>query len=203
MKKLFCLGLLISSLLCIGQTRKKGDIELIPIIGYSASYQIHSFLFNSSAVSGLQLGIYGNYFFNNRWSLRSGLLYQKMGTNKVDFFIFYDEYSEKTNYLTIPLTLNYHFGTLRSWYVNYGIAFGILTNAEANYDDGNGFVDIKDLAYPFQFGINGGIGYKFKISPKFIVVVENSNILGLSDTTEQRSGKNFYSSLNLGAVFKI
>ena len=87
MKYLICFGLLISSLLCNGQTREKGNIELTPIVGYSASYQLDSFLLGSSAVSGIQLGIYGNYFFNNRLSLRTGLLYQKMGTNDVDFAI--------------------------------------------------------------------------------------------------------------------
>ena len=203
MKYLICFGLLIISLLCNGQTREKGNIELTPIIGYSASYQLDSFLFGSSSVSGIQTGIYGNYFLNSRWSLRTGLLYQKMGTNKVDFSIFTNEYSERTNYITVPLTVNYHFGTERKWYINYGIGIGFLTNAEANYNDGNGFVDINNLANPTQFLINGGIGYKFEIMPKFLVVVENSNLIGLTDTTEQRTGKNFYMSFNIGAVFKI
>ncbi len=203
MKYLICFGLLIISLLCNGQTREKGNIELTPIIGYSASYQLDSFLFGSSSVSGIQTGIYGNYFLNSRWSLRTGLLYQKMGTNKVDFSIFTNEYSERTNYITVPLTVNYHFGTERNWYINYGIGIGFLTNAEANYNYGNGFVDINNLANPTQFVINGGIGYKFEIVPKFLVVVENSNLIGLTDTTEQRTGKNFYMSFNIGAVFKI
>lgn len=128
---------------------------------------------------------------------------KKMGTNDVDFAIFSSEYSERTNYITVPLTVNYHFGTKRNWYVNYGIGVGFLTNAEANYNDGNGFVDINDLANSTQFGINGGIGYKFKISPNFLMVVENSNLIGLTDSTEQRSGKNFYMSFNIGAVIKI
>lgn len=201
MKYLICFGILISSLLCNGQTREKGNIELTPIIGYSSSYQLDSFLFGSSSVSGIQLGIYGNYFLNNKWSLRTGLLYQKMGTNNVDFSIFTNEYSERTNYLTVPLTVNYHLGTKRNWYINYGISVGFLTSAKANYNDGNGFVNINDLANSIQFGINGGIGYKFNISPEFLIVVENSNLIGLTDTTEQRSGKNFYMSFNVGAVF--
>ncbi len=192
-----------NSLLCNCQTREKGNIELTPIIGYSASYQLDSFLFGASSVSGIQLGIYGNYFFSNRWSLRSGLLYQKMGTNNVDFSIFTNEYSERTNYVTVPLSVNYHFGTERNWYLNYGLAVGFLTNAEADYNNGNGFVDINNLANSTQFGINGGIGYKFKLSPKFLMVVENSNLIGLTESTEQRNGKNFYMSFNIGAVFKI
>ena len=203
MKYLICFGLLMSGLLCYGQTREKGNIELTPIVGYSASFQLDSFLFGSSSVSGIQLGIYGNYFFNNRWSLRTGLSYQKMGTNDVDFAIFTNEYSERTNYITVPMTVNYHFGTKRKWYVNYGIGIGFLTKAEANYNNGNGFVDINNLANSTQFGINGGIGYKFNIAPEFLIVIENSNFIGLTDSTEQRSGKNFYMSFNIGAVFKI
>lgn len=203
MKNLICFGLLISSLLCSSQTREKGNIELTPIIGYSASYQLGSLFFGSSSVSGIQLGVYGNYFFNDRWSLRTGLLYQKMGTNNIDISIFSNEYSERTNYITVPLTVNYHFGAERNWYVNYGIGVGFLTNAQANYNDGNGFIDINNLANSIQFGINGAIGYKFKLSPKILIVVENSNFLGLTDTTKQRTGKNFYLSFNIGLVFKI
>ena len=203
MKHLLCFGILIISIICNGQTREKGNIELTPIIGYSASYQLDSFLFGSSSVSGIQLGAYGNYFFNNRWSIRSGLLYQSMGTNQMDFLIFTNEYSERTNYLTIPLTINYHFGKNRNWYINYGAGIGVLTNAKANYNDGNGYIDIDNLANSTQFGINGGIGYKFKIAPEFLVIVENSNFIGLTDSTEQKSGKNFYISFNLGAIFKI
>ena len=87
--------------------------------------------------------------------------------------------------------------------MNFGIGVGFLTNTEANYNDGNGFVDINNLANSTQFGINGGIGYKFEISPKFLIVIENSNLIGLTDSTEQKSGKNFYMSLNCGAVFKF
>ena len=203
MKYLIGFGMLMSCLLCNGQTREKGSIELTPIIGYSASYQLGSLLFGSSSVSGINLGTYGSFFLNNKWSLRTGLLLQKMGTNEIDVSIFNNEYSERTNYLTVPLTVNYHFGTKRNLYVNYGLGIGFLTDAEADYNDGNGFVDINDLANPIQFGIQGGIGYEFKIFPEFIVFVENSNMLGLTDTTEQRSGKNFYMSFNIGAIFKL
>jgi len=88
MKYVICFGFLISSLFSYGQTTEKGDLEVTPIIGYSDSYQFYSFLFGSSSVAGIQLGVYGNYYFNNNWSLRSGLLYQKMGTNNADFLFF-------------------------------------------------------------------------------------------------------------------
>ncbi len=203
MKNIFFLGLLLSSFLSFTQIREKGAIELTPIVGLSTSYHIHSALFGSSPVSDFQVGIYGNYFFNDRLSLRSGLLYQKMGSKKIDVAIFNNDYSEKTNYLTLPLVINFHFGDSKKWYVNYGISLGALINAKADYYDGNGFVDIKDLAKPMQFGLNGGIGYKFEISPEFVIVLDNSNMLGLTKTTEEKKGNNFYMSFNIGVVFKI
>ncbi len=102
MKNLVCLMLLLSSSLSIAQIQEKGSIEFTPIIGYSTSYHIHSFLLGSSPVSGFQIGVYGDYFLNDRWSLRSGLLYQRMGAEKNDFPIVNNEYSEKTKYLTLP-----------------------------------------------------------------------------------------------------
>jgi hypothetical protein len=203
MKNLLYFRLLLSSFLSFGQIREKGQIELSPIIGYSYSNQLQSFLFGASPVSGIQIGANGNYFLNDRWSLRSGLLLQKMGAGKVEFAIFNTEYSEKTSYITLPITINYHFGSNRNWYLNYGVSVGALTKAEADYYDGAGFVNIKDIANPIQFGINSGIGYKFEITPKFLVIIENSNMVGLTKTTEQKKGTNFYMSFNLGVVYSL
>ena len=108
------------------QIREKGDIEITPIIGYSSSYQLHSLLFGSSSISGIQ---FGAYYFNNRSSLHSGLLFPKMVAAKIDITIFQNDSSERTHYLTVPITINYHFGSNRNWYVNYGTSIGFLTNA--------------------------------------------------------------------------
>lgn len=190
-------------MICLGQTKEKGNIEITPVIGFSTSYNIGSFIFGSPPINGLQLGLYGNYYLNNRWSLKSGILYQRMGFNKVDFFIFSSDYKEKSNYITIPLTVNYHFGSNRNWYFNYGASLGFLTKIEGNYNDGNGYVDINNISNPIQFGINSGIGYKFNISPNLTMVIDNSNMIGLTDSTEQKNAKNFYMSFNLGFVIKI
>lgn len=196
-------GFLLSCCLSMAQSEQKGTFELTPIVGYSASYQGGSFLFETSAVSNVQLGVYGNYFLNDRWSLRSGVLYQQMGSNNIDFPLFTSDYEERTSYLTVPVTVNYHLGSQRNWYLNYGVALGFLTDASANFDDGNGFVDINAVANSTQFGLTGGIGYRFNLLPNLMLLVENSNMLGLTDTTEQRTGKNFFVSLNLGAIFKL
>jgi len=203
MRKIFYCWLFLFPFLGISQIREKGDIELTPIVGYSASYHIHSTLLGALPISGVQFGVYGDYFLNDRWSVRSGLLYQKMGAEKIDLVIISNDYSEKTNYITLPLTMNLHFGSTRKWYINYGVSVGALTSAKADYYDGNGYVNIKDVANSFQFGVNVGIGYKFEVSEKFSIAIDNSNMLGLTKTTKEKKGNNYYISFNVGGVFKL
>lgn len=203
MKKIFYFLLFLLPFLSTSQIREKGTVELTPIVGVSTSYHIHSVFFGSSSVADIQLGVYGDYFFNDKWSFRSGLLYQGMGTEKIYFALFRSDYSERTNYITLPITMSFHFGSTRKWYVNYGVSVGALTSAKADYYDGNEYVDIKDIAKPIQVGLNGGIGYKFEISKKFSIAIDNSNMLGLTRTTEEKKGNNFYMSFNIGTVFKI
>lgn len=203
MKNIFCLYLLSISFLGFTQIREKGNIELTPIVGYSISYHTYSFFFHSSPISEFQIGVYGNYYFNNRWSLRSGVLYQKMGAKEVSFLIFNNNYSEKTSYLTVPLTVSFHFGETRDWYINYGIGLGTLLSAKANENNGKGYIDIMDVTNKFQIGLIGGIGYKLKISSNLAITFEYNNMFGLSNTTKVQKTKNLYISFNAGLAFRI
>lgn len=110
-----------------------------------------------------------------------------MGANEIKFLFLNNNYSERTKYMSIPLTINYHFGANRAWDFNHGISLGILAHARGNFNDGNGFVDIKNISNPIQFGFIGGLGYKFEIMSEFLVFVENSNMIGLTDTTKEKS----------------
>jgi long-subunit fatty acid transport protein len=81
MKKVVSIALL--ALLGFGglsaQERTKGEVEITPFIGYQESF------FNGDNVSELdyrgaiKFGANVDYFFNDRWSLRSGLIYDSMG----------------------------------------------------------------------------------------------------------------------------
>lgn len=203
MKKLFCTALLAVPLLSPAQLREKAAIEITPIIGKSSSLHTHSFWGGSASVSGVQLGVYGDYYFTDRWSLRSGLLYQRMGAKELDFFIFNDDYSERTNYLSLPVAVNFHFGRKRNWYINYGLSVGALLKAKVDYSDGNGEVTITDQANAFQFGLISGFGYKIPVSPNLSLQLDNSNFAGFTPTTQERKGSNFYMSFNIGIVFNV
>ena len=175
------------------QTRAKGTIELTPQIGYStANYYGDNAYSNTSSLSSVTYGIGADYFFTDRWSLRSGLLYQTMGAQGSGI-------KEKLNYLTIPVNANWHFGSTRKWNLNFGPSVGFLLSAKDNS------TDIKDLANTTQIGINVGIGYKIEVSPKVSILIDYQSLTGLSDVSKDNNTtfKNSFGAFNLGAVFKL
>lgn len=203
MKSLLCIALLLSSFLCTAQISSRGDFEVTPVIGYSQSFFIHSLFFGGSSVNNVQLGVYGTYYLSDDWSLQSGLLYQNMGVKAFKFDIFEYNYSEKTRYFTLPVMIQRHFGNRNQWHVNYGASVGFLTSAKSDYHDGNGFIDIKNIARPVQLGLNSGIGYRFAVSPTMAILIENANMIALTKTSDETSGNNIYISFNIGAIFKL
>ena len=194
MKKIFITALIILTTSAFAQQRSKGDIELTPKIGYgSSNYYGDDVLSENKSLSSFTFGVESDYFFNDRWSLHSGLLYQTMGSKLTS------NYSEKLNYLTIPINANWHFGSTRKWYLNFGSSIGILMSADAEGED------IKDLANSTQFGINYGIGYKIFINDKISLSIDTQGMTGLSEVPKESDYtlKNSFGSINIGGVIKL
>ncbi len=184
---------LLLGLVSYAQLREKGTTELIPLIGSASSNYYGQTNLLNEPLSSVNLGVKGDYFYSNRWSLRSGLLFQTMGSQFGGFF------KEELKYLTIPVNANWHFGSTRKWNLNFGPTFGILTAANSNG------VDFKSELNGFQYGIQVGIGYKLQLSNKFSILLDYQSMSGLSKVSKdsQNQLKNSYGSLDLGAVFKL
>ncbi len=211
MKKLILVLIVLTSIHSFSQLRAKGDTEIALKIGYSSANYYSTEELDNSPISGLNFGIESDYFFNNRWSLHSGILFQKMGSNVTN------DYKEKLNYITIPINANWHFGSTRKWYLNFGPSIGFLLSAKAKYKE-NYFssfdpvyygneqeVNIKDLVNTVQIGLNYGIGYKIFINEKFSLSIDYQGMSGLTDLPKDNyySFKNVYSSFNVGGVIKL
>jgi|SRR5690606_4306133 len=211
MKKSFFVILILINCNVFSQQRNKGDVELTTKIGYSSANYYSEENLSNKPISGVNFGLETDYFFNNRWSLHSGLLYQRMGSKLGS------EYKEKLGYLTVPINANWHFGSTRKWYLNFGPSVGFLMSAKAEYK-GNNFnsfdpivygeeqeVNIKSLANKVQLGLNYGIGYKIFINEKFSISVDYQGMTGLSNVPKesQYSIKNTYASFNVGGVFNL
>mgnify|MGYP003608067250 CR=1 FL=1 len=174
------------------QLREKGTIELIPQIGYASSNYYGEEEMNNSSLSSVTFGVGADYFFNESWSLRSGLHFQTMGSKVASV-------KEELKYVTLPVNANWHFGSTKKWNLNFGPSIGFLTAAEYNG------IDIKSEVNSSQFGLSYGIGYKIEVNEKFSILIDYQGMTGLSELPKDSpfTIKNAYSSFNVGGVFKL
>lgn len=200
MKNLLVTLICLFSVSFFGQKREKGTIELTPKIGYATSNYYSDEDISNSSLSSVNIGGDFDYYFNNRWSLRSGLFYQTMGSKYPGYIGSYiGTIKEKLHYLTVPVNANWHFGSTRKWNLNFGTSFGFLSAAEIN-----GY-DMKDEVNSFQLGLNYGIGYKIEVNENFSILIDYQGMTGLTDLPKDASYtlKNSYSAFNVGAVIKL
>ena len=187
MKKLIFALTILTMTSLNAQQRSKNDVELTPILGVAFSNYYGEDRLENQNLSSTQFGADLDFFFNDRWSLRSGLLFQTMGSKVAR------NYTEKLHYVTVPVNANWHFGSTRKWNLSF------LTAA-----DGNG-VDIKEEANSFQLGLAYGIGYKIEVNEKFSILIDYQGITGLTDVPKDNyyTIRNTYGSFNIGGVFKL
>lgn len=197
MKKLF----LFISILCfsfISAQSDKGDFTLAPQLGVNLSTYYSDADFNMR--TSFAAGVIGEYYFNDRWSLRSGFLYDPMGAEDAGNNI------DKLNYLTIPINANWHFGSGRNWYLNFGLGLSFLLNAEGELADGS-TLDIKDSVPNTDIGLILGIGYKFDISDNFQLSIDYQGFGGFTELDDVGNLpfdiRNTRSAFNIGGVFKL
>jgi len=83
MKKLLLLSILASSSL-YSQVRERNDIEIAPFVGINSSNYYGDITYIGDSNKALYTPIFGvtaDFYMNNRWSLRTGLEYQTLGSS--------------------------------------------------------------------------------------------------------------------------
>ena len=199
-KLLLSLIAIVSFGLANAQIKEKGTIEITPKIGTS-SFTEYTDKDTGKYNSGVEFGATVDYYFNNRWSLRSGLISDKMGTRNYDAG---NVYEDKLNYLSIPINTNWHFGSTRKWNLNFGLSPSFLTSAK--FVNNGTIMNIpKNAIESFQLGFTYGIGYKIEINKKFGVLIESQWFNGLTNinkATQERIINGGY-SFNLGGVIQL
>lgn len=192
MKKMVLLVALIINVASFSQERDKGVVELTPVIGYVSSNYYGDAGSGNKSINTLGFGLDLDYFFNDRWSLRSGILSQKLGTQ-------FTGVKDELNYITIPVNANWHFGSTRKWNLNFGPSIGFLTAAKENGSD------IKALVNTTQLALNIGIGYKIEVSEKFSILLDYQSQTGLSDITKTSGTdlRNATGTFNIGGVIVL
>jgi len=176
------------------QMREKGSIELAPQIGYGSANFYGEDNLDSSSLSSVTFGVGADYFFNDRWSIHSGLFSQTNGAEDNAGV------KLKLNYLTIPVNANWHFGSTRKWYLNFGPSLGFLTSAKADN------VNVKEDIKSFQLNLGVGIGYKIEVSEKFSILIDYQGTSALTEVFKESEGfniKNSFGAFNVGGVIKL
>jgi hypothetical protein len=192
---------LISFSFANAQTKEKGTVEITPKIGYS-SFGENNEGENTDSNSGVAYGATADYYFNNRWSLRSGLVFNKMGAT---YEYIGGEWEDKLNYLSIPLNANWHFGSTRKWNLNFGLSPSFFLNGEVNDATGNSMEIPKSALESFQLGLTFGIGYKIEITEKFGILLDYQGFAGLTNINKSSSSKitNNGDGFNIGGVIQL
>lgn len=182
------------------QSKEKGTFEITPKIGYS-SFSEYNDDGNNNSNNGAEFGATADYYFNNRWSFRSGLVFDKMG-GKYDYIG--GVWEDKLNYLSIPLNANWHFGSTRKWNLNFGFSPSFLLNAEINAAGNTMKITNNDIK-SFQLGLTFGIGYKIEVTQKFGILLDYQVFSGLTNINNASSNniRNSGGSFNVGGVIEL
>jgi len=200
MKKLFFIVTCLFGMTTLNAQSNSGDFTLAPQIGvaFSTYYANNEVTYNSR--TSFAIGVIGEYYFNDRWSLRSGLLYSPMGAKDGMGNI------DKLDFISIPVNANWHFGKNRNWYLNFGPSVSFLTKAESKLSNGSS-IDIKDFVKNTDIGLNLGIGYKFDINDDFQLYIDYQGYGGFVTVAEDGilpyDIRNSSSAINVGGVFKL
>ncbi len=183
--------------------QEKGKVEFGFNIGYNSA-SVSDSEESADVISGLNVGAMADYYFSDRWSIKAKLIYDQKGWSN-GFIRDLDTGNDFTtdfnlDYLTVPVMANWHFGSKRNWYLNFGLYSGFLINAE----DSRFGVDLKDGFKSVDVGLAFGIGVKIPVSDKLKISLEYDGQSGFTDifkVNENSAITNSRSAFNAGVVF--
>lgn len=160
----------------------KGNIEFGAGVGYNTSsidatangtygYDYHS---------SFNLSVFSDFYLNDRWSFRGRVFFDRKGYNNeqvTDGFGTTRLTNVNLDYITIPVTANWHFGRKRNWYLNFGPYLGFLVGAK----DTRFNQDYKNEFNNVDAGLAVGIGVKIPLNDKLKLFIEYDYQGGFSD----------------------
>ena len=202
MKKILVIALFT---FCTSNTfaQKKGAVEFGFNIGYNGS-SVTTPDGNTDRLSGFNAAASADYYFSKIWSVKAKLIYDQKGWANGFYENFDTGESYRTdyrlNYITIPVTANWHFGNTRNWHLNFGPYVGFLTSAnETRFG-----MDVKEAFNSSDFGLSVGVGVKIPVSDKLKLSLEYDTQGGLANIFKQSDGATILNSrysLNVGVNF--
>lgn len=205
MKNVFFIAMIMLTGVFSVNAQKEGGFEFGGNLGVSTSVIATSdSQITSDNLTSFNLGVSGEYYFSDRWGLKTKLILDNKGWGN-GFLIVQGNFTAtdvKLTYLTLPVMANWHFGSTRKWYLHFGLYAGFLLNAEAKV---NG-TDVSEAIESVDIGLAAGIGYKFPIAENANMFIEYDGQGGFTDVFANNTGdavRNSRSSFNIGVLFNL
>lgn len=207
MKKLLLTALFAGLCTITANAQGKGNIEFGINTGYNTSnISTSDFGDDFDSHSSFNVGVGADFFFNDRWSIKVKAIYDRKGFDSVYFtnLLTGSRYTAnvKLDYITVPVMANWHFGSKRNWYLNFGPYVGFLVNAqETRFDQ-----DLKEGFNTTDAGLAFGIGVKIPLNNKLKIFFEYDGQSGFSDIFKENYDDNSYISrgaINVGLNFLL
>ena len=174
--------------------QEKGAIEFGGNLGVNISRVSNIDNGTTDSRTSFNIAASGEYYFSDRWGVKTKLIYDSKGWS--NGFVYDMDNGVNTitdfklNYITIPVMANWHFGSTRKWYLNFGPYVGFLASAK----DSKLGRDFKSAFNTTDYGLAYGIGYKFLINEKIKMFVEYEIESGFTDIFKD----SFYDSVTTG-----
>lgn len=202
MKKLLTSICLLLAAYFDASAQTKNNFEL----GVNAGVNIATAGKGANERTALNGGLIGEYYFSDNRSIKVKVSYDQKGSDdgRVTFGpgIPNTLYNIRTDYITVPVMLNWYFGADHGWYFSFGAYVGFLANAK---ETGTGS-DIKKNYNSAEGGMSLGLGYKFKLAGKVKMLLEYDGQYGLSHIYNGNSGynaRNDRTAFNIGLMFPL
>ena len=208
MKKTLFIALM-ASFAVNAQVREKGSIEIQPFAGFSTSKLYTSDAITHKSIVSPYFGVNAEFYFNSKWSLRTGLEFMQIGSKNPRYFnsgwnnMEEVRYKETFTNIVLPIHATVHFGKKRNLYLNFGptLTYGI------SYKTSDGTVDINDIEDRVYAGLGIGVGYKYPITETISLAADYQNFTRIPEFVDFGNETHYYfygnSALSIKAIIHL
>jgi outer membrane protein W len=159
---------------------------------------------NADGSTAFNVGASLDYYFSDRWSIKVKPAYDRKGWDNDVISDGVDSYSTdiNTDYITVPVMANWHFGRKRNWYLNFGPYVGFLISAKETRFD----TDLKNAFETTDIGAALGIGVKIPLNEKLKLFIDYQEQTGFSPVFKNDDSINAFTvrtSFNVGLNFLL
>jgi hypothetical protein len=163
--KIKTLGLALALLFSVSVSAQEFHYGIKAGTNFAVQSDIASYFENETIRTGLSAGVFGNMTLNDNFILQTEVNYEQKGDRSDDLVSKYD-------YISVPVLLKYSLGqsdnTALKFNVNAGPYASYLVNAESEINDQT--TDLTDNTEEFEFGLIGGIGFKYPVADNNLVL---------------------------------